>query len=229
MAVEFPFTGLFREQGALADVEVLEASLADHRLDRPDVLAPAELGGCLRIRGAVERSRALRSRAGLRLLLGRRLAVAPAAVRLVAGPWGKPTLDASHCSRLRFNLSHSGDRLLVALGTGREVGIDIEAGSDGLDVDAIAGLAMAEHERRTLRRLALPARRAAFLRLWTRKEALLKATGEGLMREPRTAALPRHLCGRWADGRVEMTGRTWRLVDLPAEPPGAAALAVELG
>ena len=217
------------DRGSLAHVEVLEASLSDAALEQPEMLAPDELAACARLRCGFERRRARRSRVALRLLLGRRLGVAPAAVRLVTGAWGKPSLDPTHGRRLRFNLSHSGDRLLVALGEGRDVGIDIEAGSDGLDIDAIAGLAMAEHERRTLLRLALPARRAAFLRLWTRKEALLKATGEGLMREPRTAVLPLHLCGRWADGRVELSGRSWRLVDLPAEAPAAAALAAEIG
>lgn len=118
----------------------------------------------------------------LRLLLGKHLGCAPAAVPLdrtcatcgaqhgpPRGPAGAP----------HVSLSHSAGRVLVAL-SGAPVGVDVERVVRGRDVTALAGQALAVAEQEALWTLTPDAVPAAFTRLWTRKEAVLKATGEGL-------------------------------------------------
>jgi 4'-phosphopantetheinyl transferase len=96
-------------------------------------------------------------------------------------PQGKPVLSGS---RLRFNLAHSGEVALVAVTRGRDVGVDVERLRPDADRWALVDHALTARERHQLQRIA-PTRRAhAFLSMWARKEALLKAAGIGLGIEP---------------------------------------------
>lgn len=92
--------------------------------------------------------------------------------------YGKPFAPAF--PDLHFNLSHAGPHLLLAFARGQSVGIDLERSDRRLSIDGIAGRFFAEREARALAALAPAQRREAFLRLWTRKEAVLKAIGHGL-------------------------------------------------
>ena len=81
-----------------------------------------------------------------------------------------------------FSLSHSGDRVVLAVVMGAEVGVDVEREGDR-DIDRLARLAemvLTEAERGVLAALPLDERRRAFHAYWSRKEAVLKATGHGL-------------------------------------------------
>jgi 4'-phosphopantetheinyl transferase len=141
----------------------LHALLSDDECERAARLAAAE--------------RWIVARAAVRIVLGGRLGLAPAEVEIATGAHGKPELVGAP---LRFNHSHSGDRALVALADGVEVGVDVER-------TARRSTAI----ERTLtdgERAALTGgdRHTELLRIWCRKEALAKAIGGGLGWAPET-------------------------------------------
>jgi len=179
---------------------------------------------------AKDRDRYVLSRSILRQLLGLYLGRRPAAVDISVGPFGKPFVpEDSAGSGLRFNLSHSGDFALYAFSVGRDVGIDLER-SVPLELDELdsAGF-LSEREKLELSSLGGRSRQEALLRCWARKEAYIKATGEGMNAPlteievsvaPGSPSVHRRQRGREAD-------RRWSLEDLCVAPGYAACLAVE--
>ena len=134
-----------------------------------------------RFRFAQHRQHYIVARAGLRQLLGERLRVKPAAIELVETEHGKPKLGTAHAaSNLEFNLSHSGSLVLYAFTLGVPVGIDVELIRDIPDADHLAESFFSATEVSSLRALPPSRRPLAFLACWTRKEAFIKALGEGL-------------------------------------------------
>lgn len=127
---------------------------------------------------AVDRRRFLVARAVLRRLLGRYLDAPPAAVPLAYGPRGKPHVTGR--ADLRFNVSHSAGLALIGVARGREIGVDVERVRDDVDIEAFAARSFSPRELAALRALEAPARRRAFFDCWTRKEAYIKARGDGL-------------------------------------------------
>ncbi|MFZ2237848.1 MAG: 4'-phosphopantetheinyl transferase superfamily protein [Dokdonella sp.] len=97
---------------------------------------------------------------------------------ILRGEHGKPY--APDLDGIEFNLSHSGRHALIAIARDQAIGIDIEAQGRRRSINDIAERFFAPAESRALRALPEEARDAAFLRLWTGKEAVLKALGEGL-------------------------------------------------
>jgi 4'-phosphopantetheinyl transferase len=214
------------------EVHVWRASLA---LSEPEVAA------LLPLLSADEQQRAnaycrselraafVAARGRLRLLLGRYLRVAPANVQLVYNVHGRPELPAAtEGQRLNFNLSHSGSVVLYAFAWQRQVGVDVERPGRRLEFEALASRFFSARETEALRALPESARRAAFFRCWTRKEAFIKATGRGLsygLSRFDVSVGPdepaRLLRAAWDDPRG------WSLCDLPAGPDYAAAIAVE--
>jgi 4'-phosphopantetheinyl transferase len=118
-----------------------------------------------RVRFAVARS-------VLREILGERLACDPAQLEFATGAYGRPSL-AAHPD-VSFNVSHSGERVLIALSMVRTVGADIEVANPSLDWRSLINLVCAPEEAHHV----LTVR--DFYRCWTAKEALLKATGVGI-------------------------------------------------
>jgi 4'-phosphopantetheinyl transferase len=117
----------------------------------------------------------------LRQILAHYLGVSTTALEFAEGEHGKPSLIAPRCGgRLRFNLSHSGNLALVAIAQDREVGVDLEFITGQVDAVEIARRFFSAREASALSRMSVARRGVAFLRLWTRKEALLKAVGVGL-------------------------------------------------
>jgi 4'-phosphopantetheinyl transferase len=84
----------------------------------------------------------------------------------------------------RLSLSHSGDLVAVALHSSAEVGVDVEQIAPGLDPLSLARVALTGREEADLRALPAGQHPAAFAGYWVRKEAFVKATGEGLRRPP---------------------------------------------
>ena len=128
-------------------------------------------------------SRFTAARGMLRRLLGSYLDVAPENVAFTFNPFGKPALaDESRAGGLRFNVSHSHDRALLAFTRGRDLGVDIEAQRPDFATREIAQRFFAPSE--TSRLLALPEaeQTRAFFQCWTRKEGYIKARGDGLSR-----------------------------------------------
>jgi len=128
-----------------------------------------------------DRRRFIVGRARLRHLLASRLGVQPDAVELVYGPRGKPAL-ARHFARsgLRFNVSHANDVAVYAFALGREVGIDVEAVRVIRDADDIAARFFSRRENEAYLALDPRDRPLGFFNCWTRKEAFIKALGDGL-------------------------------------------------
>ena len=123
------------------------------------------------------RRRALASRGLLRAVLAAYLECSPAEVPLAVGPHGKPRLAAGD---LELNLAHADDLALVAVARGRPVGVDLERIDRRIEIDAIAERFFAPGERAALAALPEGYRAATFFEIWTRKEAYLKARGDGL-------------------------------------------------
>jgi 4'-phosphopantetheinyl transferase len=127
-----------------------------------------------------------RSRGVLRALLGRYLDIDPRGLRLSTSANGKPELLDTHGPRegfpasLSFNLSHSGEIALYAFSTIGAVGIDVELARREIDAVALARRALSPDEATRIAALAKGARETAFLRAWSRQEAILKCSGAGL-------------------------------------------------
>jgi len=121
------------------------------------------------------------ARGMLRTLLGRYLAIAPEALRFSYAEHGKPSLAMPRLEPdLQFNLSHTSGFVLVAICRGRQIGVDIEKLRSDIDVDDVAARFFSASERQALMSFPEAIRREAFFHCWTRKEALLKARGDGL-------------------------------------------------
>lgn len=191
-------------------------------------LSPAEIEAAYAILSPDERTRADRfvfekhrrrfiaARARLRAVLGSFLGTDPRAIAFRYGAKGKPELAAPFEDRgLRFNLSHSEDRALVALAEGRELGADVEAVRAVRHGPAVARRFFSEEEQRGLAGLHGGAWDEAFFRCWTRKEAVIKAIGDGLSYPLRSFSTVGDAVG------------PWRLHDLDAGRGFQAALAVE--
>ncbi|HEU0079761.1 MAG TPA: 4'-phosphopantetheinyl transferase superfamily protein [Longimicrobiaceae bacterium] len=145
------------------------------------LLAPDERARADRFRFERDRRRFTVARGVLRTLLGRYLDADPRGIAFRYESHGKPVLDgASAAHGIRFNVSHSGEMALYALARGRELGVDVEEVrrmDDGLD---IAVRFFSEAEVAAFRSLPEEIRDDAFFNCWTRKEAYIKAVGEGL-------------------------------------------------
>ena len=126
---------------------------------------------------------------------------------------------------LEINLSHSGELALFAFALGRAVGIDVEVIKPRFDVSKLADSVLTEREREPLAGLDDNALLRAFLRCWTRKEAWIKASGDGLSKELQTfQVLPS------APEQAETpTCDNWWLVDLSPGTDAVGCLAVEGG
>ena len=118
------------------------------------------------------------SRGALRILLGRYLDTDPAGIRFEYGEKGKPRLAEK--SRIRFNASHSGDLAVYAVTLHCDIGVDVERIRPLASLHEIAARFFCAEETTELMALPEEQREAAFFRCWTRKEAYIKAIGDGL-------------------------------------------------
>jgi len=119
------------------------------------------------------------ARGRLRELLGKYLRCSPNAVHFKTGRYGKPSLLDDR-DPLRFNLSHSHGLALYGFCMGRELGIDTEKIRPGFAGEGIAERYFSPAERTQLAELPKELRDTAFFLCWTRKEAYIKAHGDGL-------------------------------------------------
>ena len=183
-----------------------------------------------RFRFQEHRNRFVVARGALRTVLGRYLEVEPAALQFSYGRYGKPALaEGFTTNTIKFNLSHSGEFMLLAVTGGREVGIDIELINQEFATTEVAERFFSRREIMSLRSHARHLQTEAFFNCWTRKEAYIKARGEGLTLpldqfdvslEPSSAAL---LDNRISPGDVSR----WSLQELHPSHAYCAAVAVE--
>ena len=173
------------------------------------LLSSAERARAARFVFPQDRDRYVVAHAALRSILASTLELSPAALDFHHGPNGKPYLEGRP---LHFNLAHAGEFSLVAVCRNRRLGIDLEPLRDLPDA-----LALAEQfhpaERVSLSAGHRPSARA-FFECWTRKEAFVKATGEGLARPLASFDITADLPG-------------WHVLDLPGPAGYCAALVAE--
>lgn len=154
---------------------------AADKFDPDSMLAAEECERADRFRFEADRARYVAGRCAARLLLAAYAGVAdPATLRFVAGPHGKPALESP--GPLHFNWSHAGDLAVVAITQAGDVGVDVEEIGRFADLDAVAQRVFSAVELAEYQALDSEARRRAFFNAWTRKEAFIKATGEGMTR-----------------------------------------------
>jgi 4'-phosphopantetheinyl transferase len=157
------------------------------RLTAPDsltrtfesLLAPDERSRAARYHFDHLRPPFILSHGALRILLGRQLGIEAAQVRLKYGARGKPSLD-DLSAPITFNMSHSGECALFALTMNCDLGVDVERIRPVRDMAAIANRFFCPEEATELMSLSPEEREKAFFLCWTRKEAYIKAIGEGL-------------------------------------------------
>jgi 4'-phosphopantetheinyl transferase len=202
------------------------------------LLSADEVERAARFHAWRDRCRYVAARGLLRTILGRYLGAEPARLRFsyvcvcgdprcrperrkpaLAPEWGGATL--------RFNLSHADDLAVYAVARDREVGVDVERLRADLDYAALATYSLATDEAEVVLSLPPDRRPAAFLAIWTRKEAYLKGRGVGLTAEPGIVQRPRDAVAGMGDGDDEMIDPSWRVRPVAIEPGYVAALAVD--
>jgi len=143
-------------------------------------LPAAELARARSFRDENAQRRHILAHAALRCLLANKSNCDPREITFQIGPHGKPALAAAHGAPLHFNLSHSGELALVAISKTAEVGADVEYIRPLRDPIALAKRYFTPGELSELTSTPQAERTDCFFRLWTQKEALLKATGQGI-------------------------------------------------
>jgi len=206
-------------------------------------LSPDERVKAERFHFTRDRDRSIAAHAVLRLILSRYLEIEPNDLRFSYNRFGKPALIGhSGADSLHFNMSHSGEFALYAIARGREIGVDVEHVREDLASEQIAERFFSPNEVAMLRALPLNMRTQGFFNCWTRKEAYIKARGEGLSLpldrfdvsltpgEPAALLRIRESKPEVEDetaGDGELEASRWVLRELPLGSSYAAAIAVQ--
>jgi len=152
-----------------------------------DLLEPQEKNRAQRFVSVPARHRFVVSRAVLRKIIRIYRPELPPDFVISHGPFGKPHLESPEQeSPLRFNVSHSGNFALLGFSHDAEIGVDIEEQRQLEGMVGMARTVFTEPEVEQLLSLSEPARQMFFYRLWTCKEAWLKAAGTGFHRDPKS-------------------------------------------
>jgi 4'-phosphopantetheinyl transferase len=142
-------------------------------------LSPDEVERADRFRFEKHRRAFVLGRAVLRVLVSSYLRIAPVEASFIYGPKGKPALAGAACP-LYFNVSNSGDLAAYAFTLDCEIGVDVEHRRRVVEIEGIARRFFAPDEVAELMGLPEEERHEGFFNCWTRKEAYIKAVGDGL-------------------------------------------------
>jgi 4'-phosphopantetheinyl transferase len=142
---------------------------------------------------------------------------------------GKPRITNPAAQDIRFNVSHSGEQAVVAVVSGREIGVDVEQIRENMEIDSLAERFFSIAEKDFLRRLPQEEKLSTFFRFWTCKEAFLKAQAVGLSRSLASftvdlTTIRPHLL---AAGAAQEEESQWSLFELACQSGYASAMAVE--
>lgn len=156
----------------------------------------------------------------LRVILGAYAGMQPRELMFSRSAFGKPSLmnEEEACADIRFNMADSGDVALVAISRGREIGVDIECMKAGVDLPAMALRCFCGAEIDVFRAAPPELRAEVFYTFWSRKEAYIKARGEGMslgLKNIDVSSLP------------ALLDRRWRLEDLAVDPGYRGAVAMD--
>ena len=145
------------------------------------LLSPDECARADRFHFERDRNRFIVARGSLRTILGAYLKRNPPELSFSYSQYGKPSLFGEPASsELSFNLSHASELALIAVTRDRRIGVDIEFIRPDLASEQIAARFFSPHEVAALRALPQDVQSEAFFNCWTRKEAYIKAIGEGM-------------------------------------------------
>ena len=198
-------------------------------LDIAALLSPAERTRATRFGTDALRQRWMAGRGALRTVLGRTLGIDPADVPIVRGARGRPAL-AENTTRIDFNVSHTRGVALIAIACevvgAVRVGVDIEHRDRDVGADRLARKFLTAAEQATLADLPPDLRRQRFLRYWTCKEAMSKATGDGLIAPMRRLDVLLSPHPRLRAGPPPYSPHEWSLAfaEVPAEWLATVAL-----
>jgi 4'-phosphopantetheinyl transferase len=194
------------------------------------LLTPAEQEEVSRKRIAADARRTLTGRACRRLLLASYTGHPAHALVFSSTQTGRPQL-MSPAANLEFNVSHSGDWVILGFAAGQRIGVDVERERD-VECNDLVSHFFSAAERTAWAELSTSERRRAFYAAWTRKEAYLKALGLGLSRSLDSFTVefrPGRECALLSCEHDALAPERWLLRSIDLAPGYACALAVETG
>ena len=209
----------------------LTLPLPDNSLARlASCLAPDEAERASRYGSAATRRCYVACRSVLRIILGKYLEIPPQAVSFCYSGYGKPALQGlAAATGLQFNVSHTDGLAVLAIGSGCELGVDVERVRELSDIDGMTRRYFAPAEQQGLALQPAGERARRFFEIWTRKEAVMKALGVGLSLTPERITVsagptdrPRLLELRGEAVPVE----SWFLQSMTPTPEHVAAVAI---
>jgi 4'-phosphopantetheinyl transferase len=157
-------------------VDIWKINVQNYNPIPENILSKDELLKASRFLHSKDRASFVSRRAALRILLSRYTDIPPSGIEFIAGKNKKPELR-SELNKIRFNVSHSGELILIAI-SDTEIGVDIERIEPSFNYSDILRHSFSEQEINQIEQAADS--RDLFFRLWTRKEALAKASSKGL-------------------------------------------------
>ena len=213
-----------------ADVWIVPLSVGSDQADRLwESLSPDERNRAERFAFDRDRRRYVVGRGALRAILASYLGGLPGSIRFTYGEHGKPMLsESTGAGAVEFNASGSDDLAVCAVTLGRKVGVDIERCRPAND-DALVEQCFSPAERHAYQALSPNERPAVFYRLWTLKEAYLKATGHGLSRplsSLEVSFVPGEPAQLLADHLFPDGRESWTFVEFAPGPEYVGALVV---
>jgi 4'-phosphopantetheinyl transferase len=213
------------------EVHLWQASLDERPADIfESFLSADELTRANRFHFVKDRSRFVVARGLLRNLLSAYLGVDCSDLRFSYGAQGKPFLVLDSPVQINFNVSHTHGRAVFAFTRGRDLGVDLEYVSDDFDDELIANRFFSRAEVLTLRTVPADLRKQAFFNCWTRKEAYIKARGEGLsmpLNQFDVSLRPNEPVALQNNYRDEREVSRWSMQAIPAPEGYVGALVVE--
>jgi 4'-phosphopantetheinyl transferase len=193
-------------------------------------LSAGELERASRFRFEKHRAQFVLTRGTLRSLLGHYLGASPREISFHYSKHDKPSLaEAANLRNIHFNVSHTEGMAIFGFTLGRRIGVDIENLRTDFHAEEIAERFFAVTERSALREIPPAARYEAFFRIWTRKEAYIKALGEGLSHPLHQFDVSLDEAAALLATRPDsLEAERWHLENLSIAPGFIAAAAVEM-
>ena len=196
-------------------------------------LTPDEMERAKRYKFAIHRNRFIAGRGALRAILALYLGTEAAALRFAYLENGKPDLGGKFAKAgIDFNLAHTGDLALLAITRIGPVGVDVEYVRPIKNVDELVARFFSSRENKLFQKVPAAEKPSAFFNLWTRKEALLKATGEGITRSldlVEVSFLPGEPARLLAISGDESAARRWMMKELSPADGFTGAVTVQPG
>ena len=226
-----PWWRPFRTVGSAKVLHVDLAADSEREWSSLACLDEGELSRWRRFEYSGPRRQFVLSRAALRAVLCRELACRTDELAFEVSTHGKPfAMVRDQPSGIEFSVSHAGEHGLIAFAREGRLGVDIEDRATRRRLDLLVEAALGAEERAEVASKRGAGQLDLFLRLWTMKEALMKACGEGFRLDATTFEIPRPMRHGEASGALqlpELPDVTWHLEDLGDER-FAAAIAHEV-